>query len=84
MVPEHLVGRVPSPPIQFDDGEPLSIPHDAIPVAAVGTSFRLIAPSRWQSVAALDVSQVPPLEHGVDAGLGFLHDLRQQRSVAVS
>ena len=84
MVPERFVGRVPGPPIQLDHGEPLSIPHVAIPVDAVATAVRLIAPTRWQSVAALDVSQVPPLEHGVDAGLGFLQDLRQQRSVAVS
>ncbi|HYN73569.1 MAG TPA: hypothetical protein VES60_13800 [Nakamurella sp.] len=84
MTAKRLVGRVGGTPVQLDHGAPLPIPHVAIHIAAVRAAFGMIAPPRWQSVGAFNVTQVAPLEHGMGTALGIRQDVRQQRAVTVS
>ena len=80
---ERLVGWVGGPPVQLDHGEPRSIPHVAVPIAAAGTALCTISPTGRQSVAPFDVEQVPPLELGMHSAPGLVQDFLQQRPVTV-
>jgi len=77
MIAKRLVGRVGGPPVQLDHGEPRSIPHVAVPIAAAGTALGTISPTGRQSVAPFDVAQVPPLERGMHTAPGLVQDLLQ-------
>ena len=83
MIAKRLVGRVGGTPVELDHGAPLPIPDVAVPIAGAGPALGTISPTGRQSVAPIDVAQVPPLELGMNTAPGLVQEFLQQRPVTV-